>query len=104
MTQPEPRPKNNRLSEAPQPMGVASKSGAPIPCAECGREVDATQAGRFKRRYCSTACKARAYRRAHAAENNARQRERRAARRAELGLDPVPLSPNEAAMMAASAE
>lgn len=54
-----------------------------IACAVCGTEVVATTAGApgLKRRYCSNACKVKAYRHAHLDELNARQRERRAQQR-----------------------
>jgi endogenous inhibitor of DNA gyrase (YacG/DUF329 family) len=70
-----------RLSELGRALAAARKVVGPIQCAECAREVIATTAGRFKRRYCSSVCQQRAYRRAHAGEYNARQRERRAQRR-----------------------
>jgi len=76
----------------------------PIQCAECGQEVIATTAGRYKRRYCSPRCRACAYCPTHRAGLTDRQRERRAQRRGELAVDPVPLSAKEAAMIAASAE
>jgi hypothetical protein len=66
------------LSEAGRMMAAARRVVGPIQCAECGREVVATTAGRYKRRYCSSACKVRAHRRAHADAYNERQRERRA--------------------------
>ena len=66
-----------RLSEAARAMAAARRVVGPIQCVECGREVIATSAGRFKRMYCGDACRVRAYRRAHADEYNARQRERR---------------------------
>jgi hypothetical protein len=49
-------------------MAAARRVVGPIQCAECGREVIATTAGRCKRRYCSAVCKARAHRCAHAGE------------------------------------
>ncbi|HEY7063612.1 MAG TPA: hypothetical protein VII06_19185 [Chloroflexota bacterium] len=70
-----------RLSELGRGLAAARRVVGPIQCAECGREVVATTAGRYKRRYCSSACQQRAYRRAHAAEYNARQRKRRAEQR-----------------------
>jgi hypothetical protein len=72
-----------RLSEIGRALAAARKVVGPIQCAECGREVVATTAGRYKRRYCSSVCQQRAYRCAHAAEYNARQRARRAERRTE---------------------
>ncbi|HLH25977.1 MAG TPA: hypothetical protein VK066_25960 [Chloroflexota bacterium] len=91
------------LSDAARAMAAARRVVGPVRCEECGAEVMATTAGRYKRRYCSPRCRARAYYRAHRAELTDRQRERRAVRRGELPVDPVPLSPKEAAMMAASA-
>ena len=78
----EPATDRAHLSELGRALAAARRVVGPIQCAECGREVIATSAGRYKRRYCSRACQQRAYRRTHAAEYNARQRERRAARRA----------------------
>ena len=77
----EPATDRAHLSELGRALAAARRVVGPIQCAECGREVIATSAGRYKRRYCSRACQQRAYRRTHAAEYNARQRERRAARR-----------------------
>ncbi len=73
---------SNPLSEAARAMAAARRVVGPIQCAECGREVIATTAGRYKRRYCSATCKSRAHRHAHADEYNARQRQRRAEHRA----------------------
>jgi endogenous inhibitor of DNA gyrase (YacG/DUF329 family) len=78
-----PSAATNPLSEAARAMAAARRVVGPIQCAECGREVIATTAGRYKRRYCSATCKSLAHRHAHADEYNARQRARRAERRAE---------------------
>ena len=69
------------LSEAARAMAAARRVVGSIRCEECGTEIVATTAGRYKRRYCSARCNLRAYRRTHAAELTARQRERRAAAR-----------------------
>jgi hypothetical protein len=49
------------LSEAARAMAAARKVVGPIRCEMCGKEVVATTAGRFKKRYCSPACTQRAY-------------------------------------------
>jgi hypothetical protein len=71
------------LSEAARAMAAARRVVGERTCPECGRVFVATTAGRYKRQYCTPTCRLRAYRRTHADELNARQRERRAKQRAE---------------------
>jgi hypothetical protein len=71
------------LSEAARAMAAARRVVGERTCPECGRVFVATTAGRYKRQFCTPACRLRAYRRTHADELNARQRERRAKQRAE---------------------
>jgi len=53
----------------------------PIRCPECGREVVATTAGRWKKTYCSQACQLRSYRRRNPERVAAWQRAYRARKR-----------------------
>jgi hypothetical protein len=76
----------------PAPTAVPQETSAPT-CEECGTDLASDAAGRSRKRYCSPRCRSRAY-----------YREHRAVRLDKLEVDPVPLSPKEVAMMAASAE
>jgi hypothetical protein len=74
------------------PAAAPEESGAST-CEECGAALVGSEAGRSRKRYCSPRCRSRAY-----------YREHRPVRLDKLDVDPVPLSPKEAAMMAESAE
>jgi hypothetical protein len=69
------------LSEAGRAMAAARRVVGERTCEECGQTFTATTAGRYKRQFCSPRCRVRAYYRSHAAELNARQRERREAKK-----------------------
>jgi MYND finger len=77
------KPRRHALSEAGRALAAARSVVGPIQCEVCGKEVIATTAGRYKRRYCSRACQARAYRQAHQEEINAYRRERYRRQRAQ---------------------
>jgi hypothetical protein len=66
---------------------------SPPTCEECGADLGGATPQRSRKRYCSPRCRSRAY-----------YREHRPVRLDKLDVDPVPLSPKEAAMMAESAE
>jgi hypothetical protein len=73
----EQQPDERRLlSESARAMAAARKTVGPIQCEICGKEVVATTAGRFKKRYCSTACNQRAYYQRNRERLSQQQRER----------------------------
>jgi hypothetical protein len=94
----EPASNRTRLGEPGRAQSGVCRAVGPNQCAECGRDIVATAAGRSTRRYCSRACQQRAYRRDHAAEYNARRRDRRTERR-HARIDSVPLAPETEAMI-----
>ena len=75
------------LSEAARAMAAARKVVGPIRCEMCGKEVLATTAGRFKKRFCSPACTQRAYWHRNRERLNQQQRERYQQRRERRGSD-----------------
>ena len=92
------------LREAARRLAASRRVVGTIQCAECGQPVVATTAGAptRKRKYCSPACKQRAYDRQHAAEIRARRRARYAAQRqVQPSREPGPLSPENAASLPA---
>jgi hypothetical protein len=76
----------------PAPAAAPQEISTPT-CEECGTALGGAATRRSRQRSCSPRCRSRAY-----------YREHRPVRLDKLDVDPVPLSPKEAAMMAASAE
>jgi ferredoxin len=72
-----------QLSEAGRALAAGRRVVGTIRCAVCGKETTVTTAGapNRKKMYCSQACGVRAHRQRNREQYNARQRERRAARK-----------------------